>query len=134
MRVYLQLVKLFTSFAVFLRRPKLSRDHVTPRGNMTRPPGVPDGPVVPPKAPPPSPQLRSSSELMARTKRPRTRHHVKPLNAGWRAQEATTPLQPNLMSDRSHFARGASSDLLITRKAPSRVTPRYGAHPVRTGI
>jgi len=27
MRVYLQLVKLFTSFAVCLRRPKLSRDH-----------------------------------------------------------------------------------------------------------
>src|SRR6185437_1272886 len=77
------------------------------------------GPVVPPKASPPSPQLQSSSELMTRAKRPRTRHHVKPLNAGWRAQEATTPLQPNLMSDRSHFARGASSDLLTTRKAPS---------------
>src|SRR6266704_5734355 len=46
---------------------------------------------------------------MTRAKCPRTRYHVKPLNVGWRAQEATAPLQPNLMSDRSHFARGASS-------------------------
>src|SRR5882724_5721983 len=98
MHVYLQLVKLFTSLAVFYRRPKLF-----PGTTMT--PGVISadplgGPAVFPKAPP-SPQRQSSSALMRRTKRPRTRHHVKPLNVGWRAQEATTPLQPNLMSDRS---------------------------------
>ena len=44
-----------------------------PSNNPTKPPGGPD---VPPKA------TQESSELMTRLWRPRTRHHVKPLNVG----------------------------------------------------
>ena len=47
MRVYLQLVKLFTSFAVFLRRPKFPGTTMMPSVNPIGPPG---GPAVPPKA------------------------------------------------------------------------------------
>src|SRR5690349_8061149 len=64
-----------------------------------RPPGGPD---VPPKA------TQESSEWTTHARRPRTRHHVKPLNVGRQAQGATADLPPNLMSDRSHFARTAS--------------------------
>ncbi len=72
MRVYLQLVKHFTSFAVFHRRPKFP--------GTTMMPGNPTGPARGPDAPPKATQ--PSSELMTRARRPRTRHHVKPLNVG----------------------------------------------------
>jgi hypothetical protein len=73
MRVYLPLVKLFTSFAVFRRRPKSPGTTMMPSSNPTGPPG---GPSVPPKA------IRLSSKQMTGTKRPRTRHRVKPFKVG----------------------------------------------------
>ena len=53
--------------------PKFPGTTVIPSVNAIRPPG---GPAVPPKA------AQASSELMTHARRPRTRHHVKPLNVG----------------------------------------------------
>jgi len=71
-RIYIQLVKLFTSLSV-LSAVQVSRDRYDAEQKPAR---AASGPNVPPKA------TQKSSELMTRARRPRARHRVKPFKVG----------------------------------------------------